>query len=571
MRATFTVRIRLIAIVIVLFACALVTRLYFVQVVNGKVYSERGNRQYVRPNQDLYDRGSIFFTTKDGEHVSAATLATGFTLAIEPRLITNEAEVYGKIAAMYPPINRDDFLARAAKKDDPYEEIATRVPEDKALKIDGLKIPGINIYRERWRYYPGNDLASQEIGFVGFKGDGKTQTGVTGLERYYNDTLNRDSALVDVNFFAQVFSTIGSAVFDSGTRQDGDVVTTIEPSVEQYLEAKLKALDEQYHPTLTGGIIMNPKDGSIYAMGVYPSFDLNKFNEVKDPHLYAEPLVEYSYEMGSIIKPLTMAAGIDAGAVTPETTYNDAGHIELDGYTISNFDKKGRGVIPMQEVLNQSLNTGVAFVVNKMGRQKFASYMHAYGLGKDTGIDLPNEASGQVSNLESPRAVEYATASFGQGIALTPVQTVRALASLGNGGTLPIPHLAKEIDYTTGLSKTLAYPADGPVITKKTSETITRMLVQVVDKSLLGGQYKHEHYSIAAKTGTAQIARPGGYYDDRYLHSFFGYFPAYDPKFIVFLYIVYPKGVEYASHTLTEPFMNIADFLINYYNVPPDR
>ncbi len=571
MRATFTVRIRLIAIVIVLFACVLVARLYFVQVVHGSVYSERGNRQYVRPNQDLYDRGSIFFTTKDGEHVSAATLATGFTIAIDPKLIEDEEGIYKKIAAIYPAISHDEFIQHASKKDDPYEEIANRVPEDTALKIDGLKIPGINIYRERWRFYPGASLAAQEIGFVGFKGDSKTQTGVTGLERYYNDVLTRDSASVDVNFFAQVFSTIGSAVFDSGKREEGDVVTTIEPSVEQYLQSQLKALDEKYHPTLTGGIIMNPKDGSIYALGVYPSFDLNKFNEVKDPHLYTEPLVEYSYEMGSIIKPLTMAAGIDAGAVTPETTYFDAGHIELDGYTISNFDKKGRGTIPMQEVLNQSLNTGVAFVVNKMGRQKFANYMQGYGLGKDTGIDLPGEASGQVTNLESPRAVEYATASFGQGIALTPVQTVRALSSLGNGGTLPIPHLVKEIDYTTGLSKTLAYPADGPAISKKTSETITRMLVQVVDKSLLNGQYKHEHYSIAAKTGTAQIARPGGYYDDRYLHSFFGYFPAYDPKFIIFLYIVYPKGVEYASHTLTEPFMDMTDFLINYYNVPPDR
>lgn len=570
MRAAFTVRIRLIASCILFFSLLLIARLYFIQIVHGDVYSERANRQYVRPNQDVYNRGSIFFQTKEGEKVSAATLASGFTLAIDPRLITDGEGVYQKMNAIWA-LDKEDFLGHAGKKDDPYEEIARRVPEKEALAIDALGIPGVHIYRERWRYYPGKELAAQSIGFVGFKG--KTETGVTGLERYYNDVLERDSSAVNVNFFAEVFSTIGSAVFDSGKKEAGDVVTTIEPSVEQYLEKILKDVQKQYQSELVGGIVMNPKDGSIYAMAVTPSFDINKFNEVENPALYTQPLVEHSYEMGSIIKPLTMAAGIDAKAVTPQTTYYDSGSLSLDGYTIYNFDHKARGTVPMQEVLSQSLNTGVAHVVTKMGREKFAKYMHAFGLGKETGIDLPNEAAGQIANLESPRAVEYATASFGQGIALTPVQTIRALSALGNGGTLPSPHIGKQILYSSGINKTLAYPSEGQVISKESSEAITRMLVEVVDSALLGGKYKHEHYSIAAKTGTAQIAKTGarGYYDDRYLHSFFGYFPAYDPQFIVFLYTVWPKGVEYASHTLTEPFMKTTDFLINYYDIPPDR
>jgi cell division protein FtsI (penicillin-binding protein 3)/stage V sporulation protein D (sporulation-specific penicillin-binding protein) len=229
----------------------------------------------------------------------------------------------------------------------------------------------------------------------------------------------------------------------------------------------------------------------------------------------------------------------------------------------------------MQEVLNKSVNTGVAFVVSKMGKENFAKYMIDFGLGNETGIDLPNEAGGRISNLKSPRDIEYATASFGQGIAITPINAVRALSAVANGGTLVHPHIAKKIDYKVGLSKNISY-ADSEnkrVIKKETSEEITRMLVKVVDKALLEGTVKIPNYSVAAKTGTAQIAKPGGggYYDDRYLHSFFGYFPAYNPRFLIFLLTLEPKGAAYASNTLTAPFMDTVKFLINYYEIPPDR
>ena len=226
----------------------------------------------------------------------------------------------------------------------------------------------------------------------------------------------------------------------------------------------------------------------------------------------------------------------------------------------------------MQAVLDESLNTGAAFVESKLGNQRFADYMYKFGLGTTTGIDLPNEVAGLVTNLKSSRDIEYATASFGQGIAISPITITRALSVLANGGTLVTPHLAERIDYKTGFSSEITYPQGARVISQETSHEISRMLTEVVDTSLLGGTVKMEHYSIAAKTGTAQIAAPtGGYYSDKYLHSFFGYFPSYDPKFLVFLYTVEPQGEPYASHTLTAPFMNIAKYLINSYEVPPDR
>ncbi len=569
MAFSFLSRIRIISLAIFLFALLLITKLFFVQVVESKKYSEKADRQYATPAGNIFERGSIFFRQKDGNLVSAATLTTGFKIAINPKEIADAESAYGTLNGIIP-IDRGQFLSRAAKKNDPYEEIATKLTKEEADKINEFHIPGVYIYKEKWRFYPGGTLASNALGFVAYDAD--NFSGRYGLERYYNDVLSRNSNGLYVNFFAEVFSNISNSIFKD-EQKEGDIVTTIDPVAQNMLEKELSGVLEKWSSDYVGGIVVNPKDGSIYAMANLPNFDLNDFSKVKNPLTFSNPMVENVYEFGSVIKALTMAAGLDSGAVTADTTYNDEGFIILNKARINNFDKKGRGVVSMQEVLNQSLNTGVVFVMQQMGKEKFADYMLSYGIGEKTGIDLPNETSGLIKNLTSPREIEYATAAFGQGIALTPIEAVRALSALANGGMLVTPHFADEIQYQDGGSKKIIYGPDKQILKKTTSDEISRMLVNVVDKALLGGIVKMEHYSIAAKTGTAQMAREDGrgYYDDKYLHSFFGYFPAYDPKFLIVLYNINPKGVDYASHTLTYPFINMAKFLLSYYEVPPDR
>ncbi|HEY4494617.1 MAG TPA: penicillin-binding transpeptidase domain-containing protein, partial [Candidatus Paceibacterota bacterium] len=272
-------------------------------------------------------------------------------------------------------------------------------------------------------------------------------------------------------------------------------------------------------------------------------------------------------------KPLTIAAGIDKGVIKRDSTYDDTGFLLLNGKRISNFDGKARGRVSMQEILNQSLNIGAATVALKVGSEDFIRYFTSFGLGERTGIDQPNEQKGQIKNLSSGREIEQATASYGQGIALSPIATIRAMSILANGGFLIRPHIVKEINYTDGTVEKIDAGTPVPVIKKETTEEVTKMLVEVVDTALRKGEVKMDRYSIAAKTGTAQIADEtnGGYYSDRYLHSFFGYFPAYSPRFIIFLYHKYPKGAQYASETLTNPFIELAKFLIAYYEIPPDR
>jgi stage V sporulation protein D (sporulation-specific penicillin-binding protein) len=572
MKSNGITRIRTLLSLIALVALVLAIRLYVVQVVDGSVFADEAQKQYVSPTSDTFDRGTIYFETKGGVRTTAATLASGYTLGINPSKVTDAQKLYESIREVVT-IDPQTFFARASKKGDPYEELAKHVSEADGGLLRALADPAIELKREYWRNYPLDSLAAQTIGIVGYKDD--VLSGRYGLERQYDDILTREGKDVYVNFFAEVLSNIKESVLD-GKEHEGDIVTTIEPTVQAELEKELKGVLAKWQSRFVGGIIMDPKTGEIYALATAPSFNPNNLNDVEDISLLGNPLVEDFYEMGSIVKPLTMAAGIDAGVVTSKSRYFDNGFLILNNSRISNFDGKGRGDVDMQEVLSQSLNTGVAHVVTRLGSKKFAEYLRSFGFGQETGIDLPNETSGLVTNLNSTRDIEFATASYGQGVALSPIQMVRALSALGNGGTLPSPHVAKRIEYGLGVSRDIS-PAGGnkekQVISKEASEEITRMLVEVVDTALLNGKIKQEHYSIAAKTGTAQIAKPsgGGYYDDRYLHSFFGYAPAYDPKFIIFLFNVEPKGAQYSSETLTLPFIDLMKFLLHYYEVPPDR
>lgn len=563
-------RIRLIFSGLVLIAIVLSVRLYYLQVIHGKEYTDRADRQYVSPNNNIFDRGSIYFQNKDGTLLSAASLSTGYTISLNPQKIKDPALVLKSLKDLLS-LDVDSFYAKVNKKNSQYEKLAEKVPEDLMRQIEQLKLPGIEIKKERWRYYPSESIAARVLGFVGYNTESKL-VGRYGLEKYYEDTLSRDGRQVYVNFFAEIFSNIKQSI-ENDTKREGDIVTSIEPTVQDFLEKETAAVSKKYSSELTGGIIMDPMTGEVYAMGAYPTFNLNSFSKEKNISVFNNPLVEGLYEMGSIIKPLTMAAGIDAGVITAETKYNDKGSLTLNGFTIYNHDKKAHGLTSMQQVLNQSLNLGVSFVVNKMGNQNFANYMRGYGLDEETGIDLPGENHGRLENLKSPRDIEYATASFGQGISLTPIATARALSSLANGGKLITPHIVRRINYSTGLFNNISYIDQAKqVIKKETAEEISRMLVAVVDKALVNGTVMLPHYSVAAKTGTAQIAKPGGgYYDDRFLHSFFGYFPAYEPRFLIFLYTVEPEGVDFSSQTLTTPFINLVKFLINYYNIPPDR
>ncbi|MCK5590568.1 MAG: hypothetical protein KAI72_01310, partial [Candidatus Pacebacteria bacterium] len=371
-------RIGILYFGIIVVALILLSRLFVVQIVRGELYAQQADGQYVTDQSYVFDRGTIYFEKKDGTRISSATLRSGYILAIDPSQISNISYVYKQLSSIVN-IEKDIFFLRAGKKDDPYEEIVKRLDKETAQKIEALDIKGVVLAEDKWRFYPGGDLSAHAIGFVGYKGN--VLGGRYGLERYYDDILSRGDNKLYVNFFAEVFSNVDEFLrSNSRNNRDGDIVTTIELSVQGMLEESLLGLEEKWNTDSVGGIIIDPRTGSIYALASRPGFDPNYFNKVDDISVFTNPLVENVYEMGSIMKPLTMATGLDTGVVTYDSTYKDDGYVVLDGLRIENYDGMGRGVVPMQEVLNQSLNTGAVHVMQKVGKENFKKYMYDFGL-----------------------------------------------------------------------------------------------------------------------------------------------------------------------------------------------
>lgn len=562
-------RVHLVGIVWLLFLCVIVGRLFYIQIIDTSTYKTLAQNQYTKQVPTGFDRGTVLLQHYKSDPVPLAQITTTYTLAIDPTRVSVPEEAYEEISEVMP-LSRDVFMTKAKKVDDPYEEVVGNIDEETMLRLAALKIKGVSFVKNNKRSYPQQELMAKVIGFVG--NNGRTIQGQYGLEKYYNDILVRGESGIATNFFAELFADIEHDTVSNLDHNEGDVMLTVDAELARVLRSVLVETRQTWNSETIGGIIMDPQTGAILAMDELPSFDPNNFGDVKNPQVFTNHLVSGVYEMGSIIKPITVAAAVDAGVATASTTYIDTGFRDLDGYKVRNFDSKPRGVTDVQTILDKSLNMGIVFLVEKLGVGSFQKYLKAFGLGSESGVDLPGEVGGLTHNLESSVFVDNATAGFGQGIAITPIQTIRALAAVGNGGFLVTPHIVDSVTYNNGTTKKVALDTKESVIKQSTSEEVSRMLVHVVDTALKNGTYKMDHYSIAAKTGTAQMPKPGGgYYDDRYLHSFFGYFPAYEPKYIIFLFQTHPHGAEYASATLTDSFFKLVKFIISYYEVPPDR
>jgi stage V sporulation protein D (sporulation-specific penicillin-binding protein) len=570
MRAQFRSRIRLILGFLILAALAIIVQLYLVQIVRGEEYSQKADRQFSSGGGGLFDRGSIYFTRKDGTLISAATLATGFLVAINPQTLVDPEAAYEAIHEVTERvISQEAFLAGAEKKSLVHIEVAHKLSEEEGKALSAKKIPGVQVLKERWRAYPGDTLASQTIGIVSY-GSGDALAGQTGLEKTYDETLLRSGDSLYRNFFAQLFSNVGNLLVDARDAREGDIITTIEPEVETRLADNIRKLNARYSSKESGGIIMDPATGAIIGMASYPTYDGNELQNV-DPLLLGNPFVERVYEFGSIMKPLTMTAGLDAGVITPETTYTDTGCITVNTRKICNWDQKARGVVSMRQVIMQSLNVGASWIATQLGQERFRDYFMKL-FGEKTGVDLPYETKALLGNLSTKEKVNYDTMSFGQGIAVTPMQMIRALGAIANRGEMVEPHLVSAIRLNSGIVRDLEWSERVSVFSASSTRETTEMMGAVTDEILNNGSAKIPTMSVAAKTGTAQLTKPGGgYYEDRFFHSFIGFFPSYNPRFIILLYTNDPKGVKYASETLNATFLDLVHFLIDYYAVPPDR
>ena len=555
-----TNRINTIILIVVLIGILIGIRLFFLQVVNYSYYEARAEGQQSFKKILEAKRGNILAKTKTREEVFLAATRNGYILFLNNKLLQEKDGLYDKLNGV-TPIDKALFAKAVLKENDPYEILKRRVSQNEADAIAALKLQGVGLEPESWRYYPLGMFAAHALGFVAESDKGELE-GKYGIEKYYNLKLNGEEGTITADKDAKgLLIALGKQLVTDA--EEGENITlTIDPDLQRFVEAETVKVMEKWSAISAGAIIIEPKTGRIRAIAAAPAFDPNEYQKEKTFGIFLNPFTEKIFEMGSVFKPLTIAAALDRGVITPETTYVDKGEVKIGTVVIHNYDYKARGTVNMTHILEESLNTGAVFAMQKVGGEKLREYFHNYGLGEKLGIDLPGELKGDLSNLDSGREVEFATASFGQGIAVTPIELAMALASLGNGGKLMRPYLNA---------------ANSPqmirqVIKPETSTTISKMLVDVVDLALAGGNAKIAGYSIAAKTGTAQIPKKDGKgYGDQYLHTFFGYFPAYDPQYLILMFLEKPQGVKYASHSLTDTFSELVEFMISYYTIPPDR
>jgi len=560
-------RLLLVFLIFLAAGGAIVGRLFVLQILRYDEYvalAARQNGSEIEPPR----RGTIYFQDKDGKRQAAALNKETYTVSAVPKEIDDSAEAAAVLAEILE-LNVGELATKLAETGDPYEIIARKVNDITAAEIRQLNLEGILLEKESRRIYPGGSLASHVLGFVKFDRD--EEHGQYGVERALDRQLRGETGFLEgIDRASGFIYSLGKRIANP-SRDGQDVVLTIDPNIQLKAEEGLNAVVKKWMAESGTMTVMDPASGKILAMAGTPSFDANSYGAEKDFSIFINRVVESQYELGSVMKPVTMAAAINENAVTPETVYEDTGAVQIKGYTIRNFNLQAHGAETMTQVLEKSLNTGAVFAERKLGHEQFSYYLARFGFGERAGIDLPGEISGSLANLEAGREIDFATAAFGQGVAVTSLQMATAIAAIANGGNLMRPYVVDRIIDDAGVETVTRTVLRRRVIAKETSETISKMLVSVV-RSGFENRARIDGYFVAGKTGTAQIPNPsGGGYSQDVIHSFVGYAPAFNPRFLIFLQVVKPKGVNFATTSLTPTFHDLAAYIINYYGIPPDE
>lgn len=547
----------------------LVTRLFLLQIVGHREYAVLAARQHRVRTEITPERGTMYVRDKTGARIPVATVRAFTNVAVSPREVADPDTVVSILADALG-IDTEPLAAALARTDDPYEVIARKVSGTAADRISLQNLKGVYLEEEVRRWYPYDSLAAHAVGYAGVE-YGKEQ-GRYGIERYYEHELTGDIGFLEGLKDATGF-LLGLGRRIVRPPKDGhDLLLTIDLHIQEQAEKVLQRVAEKWGAKSGSLLVVEPSSGRILALAASPTFNPNDFSSVGDIGVFLNPVVQTMFEPGSVLKPITMAGALDKGLLNAATTYTDAGLVKIGAYTIKNFDGKAYGVQTMAQVLEKSLNTGMVHVARMLGQEGQRSYFERFGFGERTGIDLPGEVPGNIANLSTGREVDLATVSFGQGVAVSPLQVAMAIAAIGNKGTLMRPYIVEEVIDDSGNSVPITPERVRQAISPETAETLTKMLVAAV-RNGFENRAGVNGYFVAGKTGTAQIPREDrrGYLDDRFIHTFAGYAPAFDPKFLVYLQLNEPKGNRFASNTLTPAFHDLAEFILNYYGVPPDE
>lgn len=567
-------RLQVFRIACVLFASVVMLRLCDIMLLNHATYEALAEGQHSLFRKLFPTRGSVLIhDLKDGTVIPLATNQPLYQVFADPRHVKQPIDTARALAQLFG-YEEEKTLALAERLSvttDPYEPIERNVSESLLKRVQALNLPGIQSIREETRYYPEPDLGGHVIGFLGSNDDG-SRSGKYGVEGYFDDILAGKQGFLasERDISGRLISIADNDI--TPAVNGADVVLTIDRTIQYVACSALKRTVLIHEATGGSVIIMEPSTGRILAMCGTPDFDPNQYGAVPSVSVFNNPAIFQAWEPGSVFKPFTIAAAIDAGAITPNSLYNDEGVVHIDKFDIRNSDEQAHGIRTMTQVLEQSLNTGTIFAMRAVGRDLFAEYVRRFGFGELTGVELETESAGDIRSLNLNSEVYPATASFGQGITTTPLQIVTAMSAIANGGILKKPRIVDEIRYEDGHADVRATEDIRRVIESKTARLVGAMLVSVVENGH-GKKAGVPGYYVAGKTGTAQVANPEGpgYLEGVTIGSFAGFAPAEDPKFAMIVRVDRPTDAKYAETTAAPLFGEIAAFLLQYLEVPPTR
>ena len=558
-RIEYTVR------VLLCIAVVLVGRLFFLQIID-KSDLQAKNLSQVQVDRKLQSpRGTIY--DRNGRPLAMSVVTK--SLYADPKMIKQSPSEVAELIAPYVTMSKEDIV-KSLQEDTAFVWIDRMMEPEKskavAQLIEDKNLEGLNFVEESKRYYPNGNLAAQVLGFVG-----TDDKGLDGLEMVLDDELKggiqKELVATDRKGNAIFGSVLSKYLPDKGK----SVTLTIDASIQFIAERALDKAMEDTGAKHASVIVMDPKTGEILAMANRPTYDPNHYSQGSEED-FKNIAVTNLYEPGSTFKPIIASAALASGKWKLDQVYNDKGSFVANGHVMQNWNGEGYGPVRLIDILKFSINTGMAEIGTTTGADILSKYVRNYGFGSKTGIELPGEGDGILYNPDDMSKLDVATMSIGQGIAVTPLQMVRAFGAIANGGSMMKPHIVKSYSNIKGeVTSTTDPEVVGQPIPEETAKTIADILEKEVSE---GGGTKAmvEGYHFGGKTGTAQKldTKHGGYLDGQYIASFIGFGPVEDPKFVVLVVIDDPqKGSYYGSQIVAPVFKDIVSQLVRYYQMSP--
>ena len=558
------IRIRYIFLITLILFVFIIARVFYIQVFKYNKLNNLAESLWSRNLPITADRGVI--TDRNGKEL--ATNITTTSLVLIPNQIKNKDEVSKKLADILG-VSKEDMDKHVNKKTS-MERVhpeGRQLNYETAEKIRDLNYDGVYLVKESKRYYPYGSLLSHVLGYVGIDNQGlsgieleydKYLTGSDGAIKYFSDGKGNRLKLNEVYEKPQ-----------AGV----NIELTIDLDIQQSIERELDNVIAKYNPEHALIVAMNPKTGEILGMSSRPNFDPNNYKQYDSETINRNLPIWMTYEPGSTFKIITLTASIEEQTVNLfEDQYTDTGGITVEGSRIKCWKSGGHGTQTFLQVVENSCNPGFVVMGQRLGTSTLFNYIHKFGFGKKTGIDLNGESSGILFKEQNVGPVELATTSFGQGISVTPIQQVKAVSAAINGGSLYTPYIvgALKEPETNSVIKAVTANKEAQVISEDTSALVRHALESVVANGSGRNAYI-ENYRVGGKTGTAQKVQDGRYMSGNYILSFMGFMPANDPEIVVYVAVDHPQGITQYGGTVSAPIAkNVLLDAINILNIKPD-